>query len=329
MLVNEPTHESTLLNSLGRSQATVQAQMPPLLIPAMARPAASWRSFTVFSTSGRISSRRNRAYWSDRVSYSKLRFDLARLEGARLDEDADCDRHLVPWRSGCRRPLGRSPCSRHRPERPSRRPGCRPCTGTGRRPTSHGSCRRRSCSPRASAGSACPWARRSAGAVGMLGVDLQLSGTPLRGRPVDALAIDLVGPSHAEAVGERKGRRVHVGLANPDQGLGERAVFRGDHGSGRRVRHLDCPGDLKAVDLGGGPLLQLVRTAEPGADRPGKLLSILSLWSAASLVLSPLGVSFPSSVSAANPTAVETSMTRPTPNPGNRRRILIAGSSPR
>ena len=61
MLVKLPTHDSTLRNSSGRSQATVQAQMPPLLIPAMARLSGSWRSFTVFSTSGRISSSRNRA----------------------------------------------------------------------------------------------------------------------------------------------------------------------------------------------------------------------------------------------------------------------------
>src|SRR5439155_4442061 len=30
---------------------------------------------SLFSTSGRISSRRKRAYWSERVSYSKLRFE--------------------------------------------------------------------------------------------------------------------------------------------------------------------------------------------------------------------------------------------------------------
>ena len=40
MLVKLPTQESTLLNSSGRSQATVNAQMPPLLAPAMARLAA-------------------------------------------------------------------------------------------------------------------------------------------------------------------------------------------------------------------------------------------------------------------------------------------------
>ncbi len=62
MFVKLPIHESTLLNSFGRSHATVNAQMPPLLAPEIARLAASWRSFTVFSTSGRISSSRNRAY---------------------------------------------------------------------------------------------------------------------------------------------------------------------------------------------------------------------------------------------------------------------------
>ena len=33
MLVKLPIHETTLLNSFGRSQATVKAQMPPLLAP--------------------------------------------------------------------------------------------------------------------------------------------------------------------------------------------------------------------------------------------------------------------------------------------------------
>ena len=33
MLVKLPVHEMTLLNSSGRSQATVKAQMPPLLWP--------------------------------------------------------------------------------------------------------------------------------------------------------------------------------------------------------------------------------------------------------------------------------------------------------
>ena len=62
MFVKLPIQETTLLNSFGRSQATVKAQMPPLLAPRMARLAASVRSFTVFSTSGRISSSRKRAY---------------------------------------------------------------------------------------------------------------------------------------------------------------------------------------------------------------------------------------------------------------------------
>ena len=95
MFVKLPTQVSTLRNSSGRSQATVQAQMPPLLIPAIARPSASWRSLNVFSTSGRISSSRNRAYWSESVSYSKLRFDGLLGDRARVDEDADRDRHLL------------------------------------------------------------------------------------------------------------------------------------------------------------------------------------------------------------------------------------------
>ena len=40
-----PTWLSTLLNRSGRSQATVNAQMPPELMPQMARPAASWPEF--------------------------------------------------------------------------------------------------------------------------------------------------------------------------------------------------------------------------------------------------------------------------------------------
>ena len=62
MFVKLPIHDMTRLNSSGRSQATVNAQMPPLLAPPMARLPASCRSFTVFSTSGRISSSRKRAY---------------------------------------------------------------------------------------------------------------------------------------------------------------------------------------------------------------------------------------------------------------------------
>ena len=49
MFVKLPIQETTLLNSFGRSQATVKAQMPPLLAPEIARLAASCRSFTVFS----------------------------------------------------------------------------------------------------------------------------------------------------------------------------------------------------------------------------------------------------------------------------------------
>ena len=39
MFVKLPVQEITLLNSFGRSHATVNAQMPPLLWPAIARPA--------------------------------------------------------------------------------------------------------------------------------------------------------------------------------------------------------------------------------------------------------------------------------------------------
>ena len=75
MLVKLPTQESTLRNTSGRSQATVKAQMPPLLMPAdRAARRRRGAGCTVFSTSGRISSSRNRAYWSESVSYSKLRF---------------------------------------------------------------------------------------------------------------------------------------------------------------------------------------------------------------------------------------------------------------
>src|SRR4051812_34376163 len=74
MLVKLPTDESTFENRSGRSHAAVNAQMPPELAPQIARPAGSARNFTDFATSGRISCSRNRAYWSEGVSYSKLRF---------------------------------------------------------------------------------------------------------------------------------------------------------------------------------------------------------------------------------------------------------------
>ncbi len=75
MLVKLPTWLSTLLNRSGRSQATVKAQMPPELMPQIARPAASVRSLYCLPTSGRISFSRKRAYWSESVSYSKLRLE--------------------------------------------------------------------------------------------------------------------------------------------------------------------------------------------------------------------------------------------------------------
>src|SRR5262245_47163230 len=73
LFVKLPTWDNTLLKRSGRSEAAVNAQMPPELLPQMARPAASVRSFTDFATSGRISDSRKRAYWSEGVSYSKLR----------------------------------------------------------------------------------------------------------------------------------------------------------------------------------------------------------------------------------------------------------------
>src|SRR5438067_3131826 len=75
MLVKLPTQLNTFENWSGFSHATVNAQMPPELEPEIARSLGSFERLRVFPTSGRISSRRNRAYWSERVSYSKLRFD--------------------------------------------------------------------------------------------------------------------------------------------------------------------------------------------------------------------------------------------------------------
>src|SRR5690349_2581413 len=81
MLVKLPTWLSTFENRSGRSHAAVNAQIPPELIPQIARPAASDRNFTVFPTSGRISFSRKLAYWLESVSYSKLRFDRPLLAG--------------------------------------------------------------------------------------------------------------------------------------------------------------------------------------------------------------------------------------------------------
>ncbi len=75
---SRPIEKDLEENSLGRSHATVNAQMPPLLMPATARPAASLRSFTVaaFSVAGRSSSRSEPGVLIRRsVSYSKLRLD--------------------------------------------------------------------------------------------------------------------------------------------------------------------------------------------------------------------------------------------------------------
>ena len=56
------TVQETGIELSGSFAATVNAQIPPLLAPAMARPAASFLRLAVFSTSGRISSSRKRAY---------------------------------------------------------------------------------------------------------------------------------------------------------------------------------------------------------------------------------------------------------------------------
>ena len=73
MAVKLPMWLTTLRNWSGRSHATVNAQIPPLLIPQIARPSGSSVILYSLPTSGRISSSRNRAYWSLSVSYSKLR----------------------------------------------------------------------------------------------------------------------------------------------------------------------------------------------------------------------------------------------------------------
>ena len=77
MFVKLPTWLSTLRKASGRCQATVNAQMPPEEMPQIARHSGSSVSLYFLPTSGRISSSRNRAYWSLSVSYSKLRL-LAR-----------------------------------------------------------------------------------------------------------------------------------------------------------------------------------------------------------------------------------------------------------
>ena len=74
MFVKLPTWLSTLRKWSGRSHATVNAQMPPELMPQIARRLGIAASGCTSSpTSGRISSIRKRAYWSPSESYSKLR----------------------------------------------------------------------------------------------------------------------------------------------------------------------------------------------------------------------------------------------------------------
>lgn len=85
MLVKLPTWLRTLPNMSGRSQATTKAQMPPLLMPPIPREAGSLRKGMVLLISGMISLSKKRAYWSETVSYSKLRllrgFALGRVAG--------------------------------------------------------------------------------------------------------------------------------------------------------------------------------------------------------------------------------------------------------
>src|SRR5262245_48006979 len=74
MLVKLPTVVKHLRNWSGRSQQTVNEQMPPELLPAMHRPSGSLVKLHFLPTSGRISSIRNVAYLSPSESYSTLRF---------------------------------------------------------------------------------------------------------------------------------------------------------------------------------------------------------------------------------------------------------------
>ena len=61
MFVKLPMWLITLPKLSGRSHATVKAQMPPLLAPAIARIAGSLERFSSASTRGRTSSCRKRA----------------------------------------------------------------------------------------------------------------------------------------------------------------------------------------------------------------------------------------------------------------------------
>src|SRR5882724_5368013 len=73
MFVKLPTVVKHLRNSSGRSQHTVNAQIPPELLPAMHRPSGSFVKLYFLPTSGKISSTINVAYLSPSESYSLLR----------------------------------------------------------------------------------------------------------------------------------------------------------------------------------------------------------------------------------------------------------------
>ena len=76
MFVKLPTCESTFEKRSGRSQAAVKAQIPPELMPQIARPAASSRSFTCFADLGQDFLLQEAARIDrDGVSYSKLRLE--------------------------------------------------------------------------------------------------------------------------------------------------------------------------------------------------------------------------------------------------------------
>src|SRR3954467_7391251 len=81
MFVNEPMVESTLWNTSGCSHAAVNEQMPPELAPQIACSSGSFETGHCFSTSGRVSSRRNRAYLSPSESYSFERSEFFQPPG--------------------------------------------------------------------------------------------------------------------------------------------------------------------------------------------------------------------------------------------------------
>ena len=162
MFVKLPIHEITLLNSSGRSHATVNAQMPPLLAPRD-RPAGR----VVAQLHGLLDFRKNLFQQEPRVLIrQRVVFEAAigsaAVRSAGLDEDADGDRHV-----SLRDQIVED--GRHVVLRPGavlkdhhRRRILRRDIAPARKPTNRASCRRRSCSPTAASVSPCPSARRDA-----------------------------------------------------------------------------------------------------------------------------------------------------------------------